>query len=154
MTNPLFEPEPYGYHDFIKDVTGFTFHELMDRVEQSKEFKLVVSALSKNDIKPKTKTPEDIETTRAANKIANSWLTYMFTKFEDCCAVPIEKAYTCYQKFRNREEYINPSDDPRFAEHRSHYDPIYDKIEKAYREGNVTEFKKGIDELVDLLMHK
>jgi len=133
------KPEVFYHSEFCKAVCGYTDSELRD-------------ILNKNIIKPHMNSIGLDMPRTSADKVVDSWITFMSIDFRlPLLNMPMKKIYEAFRKFKLYEEYIHPR--KHFVSHKKVYDTIYEKIELAYMERDVNSFKEGTQELVDIILH-
>ena len=136
------EKEPFGKYDFCRAVTGHDPGELFRLINNQ----FVDPAYEKTqDVgfnKPRSNT----------DKIAGRYEIFMNTQFQiPLLDIPVGNLYEAFEKFRAGERYNYPRAE--YPSNERYWEPVYKRVEDAWRAGDEQEVKLGIIELVDNILH-
>ncbi len=84
--------------------------------------------------------------------VVESHFTFMSTTTQvPLLDLPLAQLYLHFKGFRAWEEKAHPGE--RYKSYRDYFGPTYAEIDAAYQKKDKTAFKRGIQELVDQILH-
>ena len=136
--------DPFYKDAFCRAVTGHTCSELFQMLSDR--------CITPIDRKENLKIGRDMPRSDG-EKLVDRYEIFMSSSF----GVPlveqsVEKLFEDFERFVAWERHIHPRDQG-YSSHKDYWEPTYDKIERAYFEGNEDKIKRSIMELVDKILH-
>ncbi len=132
-------PEMFYKGDFCRTVCGHTDDELRTIIRDGY-------------VEPLAQQRGFDEPRSDSDKLVDNYMTFMAASFQfPLLDISIEDLYEAFRKFREYEEHIHPRS--QFSGHEECWGPIYRKIEEAFQSKDYHNFKQGIIDLVDMIIH-
>lgn len=136
-------PETFYKDDLCLAVTGFTQSELFAMIDGD----FIIPTDTNLQFGFGRDVPRD-----KSDKLVDRFELFMNTRIMiPLRQIPVSKLYEMAERFRRYEQYVHPQENS--GNQREYYDPSYEKIKKAYREGDEVGIKVAILDLIDKILH-
>ncbi len=132
----LNELKPLSKNEFCRAVTGKTMSQHFEDIDKGIDAKLLEANPNLSD----------------TEHVVESHFTFMSTSTQvPLLDMPLAQLYLNFKGFRAWEEKAHPRD--RCKSYGDYFGPTYAEIEAAYQKNDEQAFKRGIQELVDQILH-
>lgn len=133
-------PETFYKDELCLAVSGLTQHELL-AISDKNFVTPIDKSLSFGRDAPRNESDELVD---------KHWI-FMHTRIMiPLLKIPVSKLYEAVERFRKFEQYVHPQKD---SSQRAYFDPSYEKIEEAHREGDEVGTRAAILDLIDKILH-